>query len=154
NWKPRTITVGDVSGHGDGVKDILFGDAKQSPNGRNQAGRVFLVFGQKASTFNNPVANFSFETPNIGTGNGAYTYDPGGATWTWGGDHNVGILGNGSAFGNKDAPYGTQAGFLQVLGSMSQSVTLGAGTYNVRFAAAMRNGQNQTIQVQIDGNTV
>src|SRR5207249_4134291 len=66
--------------------------------------------------------------------------------------------GNGSGFtaGNPGAPQGGQVAFLQGTGSVSQSVTLAAGTYTLGFAAAQRGngGGGQTFQVLVDGKVV
>lgn len=100
----------------------------------------------------------SFETPNVGTRTfNAFQYNPTGSAWTFTGD--AGVAGDGSGFtsGNSNAPDGTQVAFLQHTGSMSQSITLGAGTYNLMFQAAQRGNYNQggqTFQVLVDGNVV
>src|SRR5262249_8619008 len=39
-------------------------------------------------------------------------------------------------------------------GSMSQTVSLAAGTYQLRFQAAQRPGNSQTLRVLVDGNLV
>lgn len=99
-----------------------------------------------------------FESPSIGSGTSAYVYDPSGTAWQFSG--NSGITGNGSAFtqDNANAPEGSQAAFLQMGGSsISQEVSLSAGTYYLSFAAAQRviyqSGQ-QNFQVLVDGNVV
>jgi hypothetical protein len=102
-------------------------------------------------TINNP----GFETPSVGNG---YIYDPTGAGWTFAGD--AGVAGNNSAFtlGNLPAPQGTQVGFLEQTGSISQTITgWQAGTYILSFSAATRKfyqhgGQN--FQVLIDNVVV
>jgi uncharacterized repeat protein (TIGR01451 family) len=99
-----------------------------------------------------------FESPVVGTGAfGDYLYDPSGTAWTFSGTS--GVAGNGSGFtaGNPPAPQGTQVGFLQNAGSISQAVTFAAGTYELTFSAAQRSNfgvSTQAVQVQVDGNVV
>jgi cell surface hyaluronidase len=99
-----------------------------------------------------------FEMPSVGTGTyGAFRYNPSGSPWTF--DGLSGVAGNGSGFtgGNPAAPEGTQVAFLQGACSVSQSVTLAAGTYNLIFGAAQRANfqySSQTVQVQVDGTAV
>ena len=68
------------------------------------------------------------------------------------------MAGNGSVYtsGNPSAPAGTQVGFIQMSGWISQTVTLAAGTYTVSFDAAQRENfqsNSQTIEVIFD-NTI
>lgn len=104
------------------------------------------------------IANFSFETPGIGT----YQYNPSGASWTFtaqSGANGSGIAANNSAFTsvNTNAPQGVQVAFLQGASSVSQvigNLSVGAN-YTVTFAAAQRNYQQnggQTWNVTIDGS--
>ena len=95
-----------------------------------------------------------FASPSVGVGTSAYGADPIGSPWTFMGP--AGVAGNGSAFtsGNTPAPSGTQVAFIQGTGSVSQSITLAAGSYTVSFTAAQRanfQASNQTIGVLIDG---
>jgi hypothetical protein len=106
-----------------------------------------------------PVLNDpGFETPAVGTGTfGSFQYQPSGSPWTF--STYAGVSGNDSGFtdGNPDAPDGAQVAFLQGPSSVSQAVTLAAGTYSLSFSAAQRGNGNyssQTIQVQVDGNVV
>jgi type VI protein secretion system component Hcp len=93
-----------------------------------------------------------FEQPDVSQGPGRFLYNPTGAPWTFTGS--AGVVANGSAFGNANPPEGTQAAFLQQLGSISQMVDLAAGTYSLSFWAAQRPGNGQTFQVQVDGVVV
>ena len=82
-------------------------------------------------------ADAGFESPSVGTGARRFQYDPTGTPWTYSGD--AGVAGNGSGFtsGNPNAPEGTQVGFLQETGSISQVVAgMAAGTYTLSFDAA------------------
>lgn len=92
----------------------------------------------------------------------SYQYNPGGGSWTFGGQ--AGVTANGSLFtsGNANAPEGLQAAFLQGTGSIARTVsglTPGA-SYEVIFSAAQRatgaswNPNGQTWRLTLDGNTV
>ena len=102
------------------------------------------------------LANFGFEYPSIGAN---YQYAPTGAFWTFGGAAGTGsgILGNGSGFGNPNAPEGTQAAFVQGYGAISQVLSglVPGTTYQVRYSAAQRssNAGGESWNVLID-NTV
>ena len=79
---------------------------------------------------------------------------PTGSPWQF--SATAGMARNGSSFtsGNPNAPDGSQVAFIQGNGSMSQSVDLVAGAYNISFQAAQRaNGQtqDQQIEVLVDG---
>ncbi|HEX8916162.1 MAG TPA: Ig-like domain-containing protein, partial [Humisphaera sp.] len=101
------------------------------------------------------IANAGFESPAVGVGQ--FVYAPADAGWTFGGY--AGITANGSGFsgGNPPAPEGGQVGFLQIYGSMEQTVgSVVAGTYVVALRAAQRAYQQavQDFQVQVDGQPV
>ncbi len=73
------------------------------------------------------------------------------------GDTGVSANASGFTHGNPNAPNGTQVAFLKNNASMSQSVYLEAGVYNLSFLAAQRvNYQTQTqeIEVLVDGAEV
>jgi Matrixin len=102
-----------------------------------------------------PYVDGGFEYPYVGTGSsGDYLPEPSGTSWVWSGT--AGVAGNGSAFtsGNSNAPQGTQVGYIQETGSMSQTIYVPAGTYNVNFEAADRGnyGSLQQIEVLVDGS--
>ena len=94
--------------------------------------------------------NGGFESPAVGSG---FQYAPASAGWTFSSD--AGVSGNGSGFtsGNPSAPDGAQVGFLQRAGSVRQTMTLTAGTYQVTFQAAKRgnSGGSNDLCVLIDG---
>ena len=98
------------------------------------------------------LGDMGFEAPALGAGN--FQYDPTGTIWTFSGG--AGIAANGSGFtnGNPSAPQGTQVAFLQGKGSFSQSITLGAGNYQISFQAAQRAGNHQNFNILVDGNSV
>jgi hypothetical protein len=99
-------------------------------------------------------ADPGFEMPSVGTGPGAYRYAPMGSPWMFTGT--AGVAGNGSSFGNPDAPQGTQVAFLQEFGSISQSVNFPGTVCSISFAAAQRSSNPtwQTLEVLVDGNLV
>ena len=71
----------------------------------------------------------------------------------------AGVSANNSAFttGNPPAPSGNQVAFIQNLGSMSQSVYLQGGVYNLSALATQRiqyQSQAQSIEVLVDGAEV
>jgi hypothetical protein len=104
--------------------------------------------------------NKGFETPRIG----GYEYTPSGASWTFSGTtgNGSGITANGSGFtsSNSNTSEGTQVGFVQSFGSISQTLfgfTPGT-SYTVTFSAAQRAGANQhggeSWNVKIDNSTI
>ena len=101
------------------------------------------------------IGNGSFETPSLAAG--TWQFSPSGSSWQFTG--NAGISGNRSAFtaGNPNAPDGTQVGLIKDAGSISQTVQLTAGGYQVSFQAAQRGNwqsQPQQIEVLVDGSLV
>ncbi|MGO9109701.1 MAG: DUF642 domain-containing protein [Thermoguttaceae bacterium] len=103
----------------------------------------------------NAIDDGSFETPSLAAG--SYQFAPAGSPWQFSGT--AGLAHNGSNFtsSNPNAPNGTQVALIQGNGSLSQSVDLVAGEYNISFMAAQRgNGQpqGQEIEVEVDGAPV
>src|SRR5205085_5948581 len=86
---------------------------------------------------------------------GGYQYNPSGAGWTF---SSSGIENNGSAWGATSAPEGSQTAFIQSLGSISQALSLSAGSYTLSFKAAQRNccvsPFVQPLRVTVDGTQV
>jgi len=103
------------------------------------------------STLINP----SFEVPALGSG---FMYNPSGAGVGWTFTPSSGIQGNGSAWGAAAAPSGTQTAFVQSTSSISQALTLNAGSYTLAFKAAQRpcclTPNTQPIQVTVDGTQI
>jgi hypothetical protein len=106
-----------------------------------------------------PVKNPSFSTPQQ-TSAPYYTINPKGANVGWNFTGSAGIAGQGSIYTNNNpAPVGTQVGFIENTGSISQSVTLMPNrAYAVSFLVAQRRLDNgsinsQTLQVKV-GNIV
>ena len=104
------------------------------------------------------IANFSFETPRVA----GYAYDLTGGSWIFSGasPDGSGILADGSAFGNPNAPDGSQAGFVQEYGTISQTLSgfVPGTVYTITYAAAQRSGDNQnggeSWNVLIDGKVI
>ena len=108
--------------------------------------------------------NAGFETPDQGSGGGAYTYSPGSASWTFGSAS--GIAANSSGFGvsgagnsNPDSTHSTsgQAAFIQGSGGayVSQDITFSASTYaTFYFSLEQRATGNQSIQVLLDSTNL
>jgi hypothetical protein len=97
------------------------------------------------------VPDFGFETPSISD----YQYNPSGGFWTFSGasPNGSGLVGNGSLFGNPNAPQGVQAAFVQEYGTISQSIfgfTPGMN-YTISFFAAERLNDAQSWNVTANG---
>ncbi len=104
------------------------------------------------------ISNGGFETPALDA-NGFVTA-PGDAGWQFTGT--AGVARNGSPFLTdwteaQNAPSGTQVGYIQEQGSMSETVYLDAGTYQLSYLAAQRDinqASYQVIEVTVDGAQV
>jgi hypothetical protein len=92
-----------------------------------------------------PLANGGFELPDLAAG--TFQYAPAGPGWAY--SPSAGVAANGSGFtaGNPGAPAGDQVGFLQGLASVTQTLSLAAGSYRVEFRAAQRGNFNESQQV-------
>jgi RHS repeat-associated protein len=117
--------------------------------------RIVEVEAYQGGQYSSPtVNNASFESPAVGTG---FQYGATGGAWTFAGA--AGVSGNNSAFTayNPPAPVGTQVGFIQTTGTISQSVTLKANTqYTLKFTAAQRsnNTSSQDFEVFLDNTSL
>ncbi len=83
----------------------------------------------------------SFEQVSVGSSSGKFMSNPTGSAWTFSAaPTQVGLLSNGSGYGNPNAPDGSQAAFLQgVNATISQSVpSWTAGSYQITLQAAQR----------------
>jgi hypothetical protein len=126
--------------------------------GKDNNGDYYMQLGEflvlnEGSTATAPVfTNWGFEAPEQGSP--TYQYNPTGAGWTFSGE--AGVQEAGSGFSSYFPPQGIQTGFLQGTGSISQSITLPAGTYSIRFLAAQRTGTGgaQGIKVTFDSTTI
>ena len=115
-----------------------------------------MVFALIVSTASIPTAhaaalvNPSFEIPALSS----YQYNPTGTGIGWTFSSQSGIQHNGSAWNAATAPDGVQTAFVQRTGSISQALSLNAGTYALSFKAAQRSGQIQPVQVTVDGTQI
>jgi hypothetical protein len=154
---------------GRGTVDVRVQSGVYAPGHSNNFRNPIFGYGVSAVTaadqFNYGVPqpdDPGFERPPVGTGSGAYQYNPRDSPWAF--DGSAGVAGNGSEFtdGNPDAPEGTQVAFLQGYGAVSQAVPFAAGTYRLSVSAAQRgigtlstgNASSQSLQVLVDGAAV
>lgn len=99
------------------------------------------------------VANWSFESPNVGA---SFLYGPVVAGNSFNGS--AGVQGNGSAWGFVAAPDGTQTAFLQSFGSSTGTISLdisgltAGATYSVSFHLADRPGYGDNPVALFHGN--
>jgi hypothetical protein len=93
------------------------------------------------------IGDGSFETPALAAGQDEFA--PAGSSWVF--SAGAGIVSNNStiASGNPAAPDGTQVAILQGDSSISQSVNLTAGSYNISFQAAQDASNTQSLGQQI-----
>jgi hypothetical protein len=100
------------------------------------------------------ILDSGFETVKVAAG--GFRYDPAGSAWVFSGP--AGVTANNSGFtsGNPTAPQGAQVGFVQNLGTATETVNFVAGNYTLSFLAAQRGNQPsaQTFQVAVDGKVV
>jgi hypothetical protein len=90
-----------------------------------------------------------FESPVI-TG---FAQAPSNSDWTFSGTS--GFVANGSAYGNVNAPEGTQAAYIQENGEISQQLYVSkTQNYAIKFQTAQRPSQNQTLEILVDGINV
>ena len=89
------------------------------------------------------ILNNSFESPDAGTPTGNYHEGTPPTSWTEVGSGG-GYIGNGSAYGNSNAPDGTQALLLKSQGGVSQVLSgFTAGvSYDISFYAEARTNFN------------
>ena len=115
-----------------------------------------LVDDVTVSPASDAISDGNFETP--GEAAETFYYTPNGSPWQFSGS--AGVTANDSAFTshNPDAPVGNEVAFLQGTGSMTQDVSLDAGTYALSFQAAQREvsseANSQEIQVSVNGSPV
>jgi len=172
---PVNLTA-SVSGNGNVINGVQFfldnamiGEISSAPyvcawgnpsGGRHSAfARVLFnngSFADSASlgiTVGHANLNLGFEAPGIG--GGQYQYNPAGGSWKFiaGGS---GIVANGSGFNNPNAPQGTQAAFVQFLGTISQTLAgfVPGTSYTISYSAAQRPGNQQTWNLKIDDTVI
>src|SRR5262249_29762890 len=107
-----------------------------------------------------PVGNPSFSTPQQ-TSPPYFTINPKGTGVDWKFTGSAGIAGQGSIYTNNNpAPVGTQVGFIENIGSISQAVALLPNrAYAVSFLVAQRrlvggSVNAQTLQVKVGKNVI
>ncbi len=106
-------------------------------------------------TAENALSNGNFTAPAVPAR--AYEIEPSGTGWQFTGDSGLSANNSGFTAGNANAPSGTQVAFVKNNGSISQSVTFDAGSYNISFLATQRlnyQTQNQQIEVLVNGMQV
>jgi hypothetical protein len=118
----------------------------------------FLSTLYQGATYTYGLLDSGFENPNVETGTSAYQYNPAYSPWSFNGTSGVAANGSSITSGNTNALEGTQVGFIQKTGSISQVVNfLMSGTYQLSLLAAQigNNGtSNESFQVQVDGTMV
>ena len=103
----------------------------------------------------NSISDGSFAAPALAAQ--SYQIAPTSSPWQFSGDAGVSANNSGFTNGNPNAPDGAQVAFLKNNGSISQTVYLQAGVYNLSFVAAQRlnyQTQNQEIEVLVDTTEV
>ena len=101
------------------------------------------------------ISDGSFEQPALAAK--AYQIAPSGTSWQFTGDSGISANSSGFTVGNPNAPDGNQVAFLKDTATISQSVFMSGGTYNISFLAAQRDKYqtgNETIEILVDGAVV
>jgi hypothetical protein len=133
--------------------------------GHTLAGMGFTLYGGRATwdyagkesggppppPTNNLLVNGSFEVPVLAPG--TFQYNAPTPGWTFNG---AALESNGSAWDAPPAVDGVQAAAIQVTSSISQTLSLNAGVYNLSFYAAQRAYQccGQVLSVKLDGTEI
>ena len=120
----------------------------------SNAASVSATLSQVVSSVSPPssLVNPSFESPFQ---SGGYQYNPTGAGVGWTFSSTSGIQGNGSAWNAVAAPDGVQTAFVQMTGTISQTLSLNAGSYTLSFRAAQRTCCGvQPVKVTVDGTQI
>jgi len=160
-----TVTVLSLSLN-DGVPVVTLSKNLDASQISEVGGSFAYTFGSAALS---PILNGGFEQPpGVAELTGGYLHgtqlEPSGdQPWTFtDGSRSdyAGIAGNGSVYtkGNGPAPQGLQVGFVQGDSSISQTVTLAAGSYTLSLKAAhsWANPKHspQSLNVLVDGSLV
>lgn len=156
----RWISFSISRGFVEGTNTLEFVVSNASTSVNPTGFRVEMSAAGSGTSVANPVIeNAGFETPFVGSGGGAYRYNPAGGAWLF--DGGAGLSGNDSGFtsGNPSAPQGSQVAFLQGEGSISQFVNnFRAGErYTLTFQAAQRGNSQaryQQIEVFVGGQSL
>jgi large repetitive protein len=150
NAKTATCSTASLVGGTHSIVATYAGDATNS-------GSTSATLSQMVNSGSPPAAlvNPSFEIPALG---GGYQYNPSASGIGWTFSSASGIQGNGSAFRAAAAPDGSQTGFVQRTGTISQTLSLTAGSYTLSFQAAQRSCCDvpyvQPIMVSVDGTQI
>ncbi len=107
------------------------------------------------TTAQDAIIDGGFEAPVLAAN--SYQVAPSGSPWQFTALAGISTNGSGVTAGNPNAPGGSQVGFIMNAGSMSYSLDLDAGTYDLSFQAAQRahdQTQAQQIEVLVDGAAV
>ena len=97
------------------------------------------------------VVDGGFETPILVAN--TYQTAPSGTSWQFSGTAGISTNGSTLTSNNVNTPAGRQVGFITNGGSISQTIYLDPGAYDLSFLAVQRVGQKQSqqIQVSVDG---
>ena len=124
---------------------IVAGAYKFTIAGLNPNGGSNTALVDTATLKTTLMSNGGFEAPAIA--NNTYQLNPSGASpWTFTGTS--GISRNTSSLMGKVAPAGSQVGLVQNTGSISQPLTLTAGSYSFKVSAAQAKGNASSQQLQ------
>lgn len=148
------VYAGVISGAGSLIKinngTLTLGNANVYGGATTIAGGTILM-GIAGAANGVTIDNHSFETPNVG----GFQYGPSGASWTF---NQAGIDRDTTTwYSTLSGHDGVQAAFLQINGSISQTVTVNnAGVHAILFQVQGRGGAfgPSGIIVQVDGSTV
>ena len=118
------------------------GDWILTLQGLNPAGGDNTMLVDSVTFDSVPISNGSFELPIVDD----YQVAPTGAGWSFSGTAGIAKDGGTYASGNPP-PDGTQVAFVRNYGSLSQNLSIPAGTYKLRLNAAQRGGHaNESVQ--------
>ncbi len=123
------------------------------PNGNSVDSTAFVDVPQ--INLGSALVDGSFEEPALAAK--SYAIAPTASPWQFTGISGVSSNASAFTFGNPVAPNGAQVAFIKNNATVSQSVYLAAGVYNLSFMAAQRE-QHQTtpqiLEILVDGNEV
>ena len=143
NSKTATCSTASLSAATHSIVGTYTGDATNNSSSSAALSQVV------AGAFANP----SFEIPVLPSGGSQYNPTAPGIGWTF--SAKSGIQANGSTWGAAPAPAGTQTAFIQMTGTISQTLSLNAGIHTLSFQAARRSccasPYVQPVKVTIDG---
>jgi hypothetical protein len=148
NTRTAQCTTSGLTAGTHSIKAAYAGDANNASSTSST-----LSQGVNASAPPASLVNGGFEIPALAAG--TYQYNPAGSGIGWTFSPNSGVQRNGSAWGASSAPEGVQTAYVQSTGTISQTLTLAAGTYTLAFKAAQRAccvaPNVQPVKVTVDG---